>query len=284
MVQYTTTPGYTYIESNNKISNNSTIRFTTHPPRPKQIYSYEATEISPMDLLTDLEDMDSQDGSCPRKRKRLTHLSPEERMLRRKLKNRVAAQSARDRKKERMVELEAAVLQLEEDNNKLQTENFSLVQINSNLFEENKALRERLGLPENENLHDKPCIKSTTTSNSGTNLSQELKFESAAFLAAPLQKELALFLLQIVILQLFMKNWKKLTLLILHNQYCNFLLEYQKIFYAPMMYSQNVLSLPMRKWWGAHQQNWNPAKIQPSVTTCIINQSQIMSKMRPLLL
>jgi len=59
MVQYTTTPGYTYIESNNKISNNSTIRFTTHPPRPKQIYSYEATEISPMDLLTDLEDMDS---------------------------------------------------------------------------------------------------------------------------------------------------------------------------------------------------------------------------------
>ncbi|NWX00602.1 XBP1 protein, partial [Caloenas nicobarica] len=81
-----------------------------------------------------------------RKRQRLTHLSPEEKALRRKLKNRVAAQSARDRKKARMTELEQQVVALEEENQKLLLENQLLRERTCNLALENQELRCRLGL------------------------------------------------------------------------------------------------------------------------------------------
>ncbi|XP_040432578.1 X-box-binding protein 1 isoform X1 [Cygnus olor] len=81
-----------------------------------------------------------------RKRQRLTHLSPEEKALRRKLKNRVAAQSARDRKKARMTELEQQVVELEEENQKLLLENQLLREKTCSLSLENQELRCRLGL------------------------------------------------------------------------------------------------------------------------------------------
>ncbi|XP_068018051.1 X-box-binding protein 1 isoform X2 [Melanerpes formicivorus] len=81
-----------------------------------------------------------------RKRQRLTHLSPEEKALRRKLKNRVAAQSARDRKKARMTKLEQQVVELEEENQKLLLENQFLRERTCNLTLENQELRCRLGL------------------------------------------------------------------------------------------------------------------------------------------
>ncbi|KAL3243765.1 hypothetical protein MRX96_019715 [Rhipicephalus microplus] len=70
-----------------------------------------------------------------RKRQRLDHLTREEKIMRRKLKNRVAAQSARDRKKARMDELEEQRTALIEENRLLrkrleecQRENQQLVQ------------------------------------------------------------------------------------------------------------------------------------------------------------
>ncbi|XP_038228972.1 LOW QUALITY PROTEIN: X-box-binding protein 1 [Dermochelys coriacea] len=81
-----------------------------------------------------------------RKRQRLTHLSPEEKALRRKLKNRVAAQSARDRKKARMSELEQQVLELEQENQNLLLENQLLREKTQGLAVQNRELRCRLGL------------------------------------------------------------------------------------------------------------------------------------------
>ncbi|XP_026541314.1 LOW QUALITY PROTEIN: X-box-binding protein 1 [Notechis scutatus] len=83
----------------------------------------------------------------PRKRQRLAHLSPEEKALRRKLKNRVAAQSARDRKKARMGELERQAVELEAENQKLVAENRRLQERAHSLARENHDLRLRLGLP-----------------------------------------------------------------------------------------------------------------------------------------
>ncbi|VDO63801.1 unnamed protein product, partial [Onchocerca flexuosa] len=58
-----------------------------------------------------------------RKRECLNHLTAEEKQNRRKLKNRVAAQTARDRKKYRATKLEEAVRTLVLENRKLREEN-----------------------------------------------------------------------------------------------------------------------------------------------------------------
>lgn len=62
----------------------------------------------------------------------------------RKLKNRVAAQTARDRKKQRMTELEEMIIVLESKNKQLQAENDELRRSAQTLVDENKDLRHRL--------------------------------------------------------------------------------------------------------------------------------------------
>jgi len=96
--------------------------------------------------IIDCDSYETFDDGTPRKRRRLTNLTPEERMMRRKLKNRVAAQTARDRKKARMDQLEESLAELAAENKRLQSQNDSLAAQKKNLAQENERLRERLGV------------------------------------------------------------------------------------------------------------------------------------------
>merc|ERR1711881_347819 len=73
-----------------------------------------------------------------RKRANLDHLTPEEKMMRRKLKNRVAAQNAPDKKRVKMDEMEIKMKELEVEHARIKSENASLKALNARLMEENK--------------------------------------------------------------------------------------------------------------------------------------------------
>ncbi|CAH1802090.1 unnamed protein product [Owenia fusiformis] len=119
-----------------------TILVTTMPGKKTQA-SLASLNLSPTQfsqaesLLHDME---------PKKRRRLTHLTPDEKIMRRKLKNRVAAQTARDRKKVRMDTLEQQLSDMETLNKQLVNENNRLKTQTSHLKLENAQLRERLGM------------------------------------------------------------------------------------------------------------------------------------------
>lgn len=99
-----------------------------------------------------------------KRRQRLTHLTVEEKINRRKLKNRMAAQSARDRKKLRMEELEQELVQVKAQNEKLKSENTLLKENTKTLLEENRKLlkykadtllqQKEFKSPENDQIND----------------------------------------------------------------------------------------------------------------------------------
>jgi len=127
-----------------------TIVIRTLSPQQNQMLKRPAPAHTPVPQNFQLQNVKVEtldEGAPPRKRERLTNLSPEERMLRRKLKNRVAAQTARDRKKEKMDHLEESLARLEEENKRLQQQNQTLQSQKSTLAQENERLRERLGVP-----------------------------------------------------------------------------------------------------------------------------------------
>ncbi|XP_050326497.1 uncharacterized protein LOC126756996 [Bactrocera neohumeralis] len=83
-----------------------------------------------------------EDGaSAPRgKKRRLDHLTWEEKIQRKKLKNRVAAQTSRDRKKARMEDMEHEIDELTQKTEILQNKCESLQAINESLLEKNRKL------------------------------------------------------------------------------------------------------------------------------------------------
>merc|ERR1719403_446002 len=113
-----------------------------------------APPLSPEFDIKEIKEEEDEDEFTPvRKRANLDHLSPEERLMRRKLKNRVAAQNARDKKKAQCEEMEKMINKMKEEQQKLLEENSRLQEFNSklqldnaSLQEENTELKQRLGI------------------------------------------------------------------------------------------------------------------------------------------
>ena len=102
-----------------------------------------------------------------------------------KLKNREAAQLARDRKKQRMWELEEAIAKLESENLKLKSENLNLRKQTVSLSQENNRLKNGVkGIKDKVDI----TIPSSKKSEAVVVKDEPGSIESAA-LAVPLQKE-----------------------------------------------------------------------------------------------
>jgi len=104
---------------------------------------YPATTATPPSSVKSESEVESEEAAVldeqpARKRANLDHLTPEEKLMRRKLKNRVAAQNARDKKRVKMDEMEAKMKELEEINARLLNENDSLRALNERLMMDEK--------------------------------------------------------------------------------------------------------------------------------------------------
>lgn len=185
------------------------------------------------------------DGEGPRKRRRLTHLSQEEKLLRRKLKNRVAAQTARDRKKNFMMELEQKVAELERENRKLQQENHILKSESGTLLKENEELKGRL----NEFGHESVKTEMGTGSAASAGLQQQGQIPPVSYwTASMLTLSLSLILLSASSRS---SNRPKSPTKIQSTR-----LRYHPYLDLP----EATLTQRKHIWWGPHQQSWNPSK------------------------
>lgn len=162
--------------------------------------------------------------------------------MRRKLKNRVAAQTARDRKKAKMDTMEMTLAELQAQNKRLMEENNTLRQQSTKLVQENNQLKERLGQKAD-----------------GVPIKKELESESAA-LGVSLQKE--------QIQALFQSTTRYvaflLTLSLMTSSSCWTA--------SPSKTEESYPAMPLDlskkrppqeppkvQWWGPHQQNWTPS-------------------------
>ncbi|XP_043282035.1 X-box-binding protein 1 [Venturia canescens] len=138
------TPGG--LETGDGLTSTPTIKFTTSLLAAQRINNMEDRKSMIKHQPEDNMSLDEEEIIKPElwlrgKKRRLDHLTWEEKLQRKKLKNRVAAQTSRDRKKAKLDELEDTVKALRESNERLTQECSLLRAQNESLRTESERLR-----------------------------------------------------------------------------------------------------------------------------------------------
>jgi len=211
-----------------------------------------------------------ENGQPGRKRQRLDHLTVEEKMMRRKLKNRVAAQSARDRKKVQMDQLEDEVAILKSEMASLRAENARL-QVENSVFQEEsfqfKAKLQKIEELQQENVRlrqqlkeqEERVQKSSVVNHSNDGDQKSIEYASLISVSQQKRQDSTVAARWMM---LFI-GWTMLNLMKSSTSYKNLKKSsLQKVFQLiPLeMWRKIQKPNPQMKWWGPQQSSWNPSK------------------------
>lgn len=201
-----------------------------------------------------------EESSCSQKKGRkrsLDHLSYEEKLQRKKLKNREAAQTSRDRKKARMDELERVVKFLEKNNKDLRSEVSSLKVEKEEMRKENERLKEELQqarcAKEDDRLKEESrCARCALESTPGSAVSTVYPLPQGR--SSHLVHRIPLLAHLVFLSSISILFW--ITMRVIHLRLKNF---YET---SPShRWLQRISNFPSMKWWGSHQHSWNPASL-----------------------
>ncbi|XP_047528156.1 X-box-binding protein 1 isoform X2 [Vanessa atalanta] len=185
----------------------------------------------------------------PSRKRRLDHLTWEEKMQRKKLKNRVAAQTSRDRKKAKMDEMESRIKECMDMNERLVSE-----------VENLKALNERL-LSENATLRSETAARTVAgTPRPAESQPQQKEGHPTAIRAARLLLAMCLLSQTSSPISTLKSTSTHFTSLPTHFSKNLIQALQQRLKISKLGTVESALK--EIKWWGPQQSNWNPVKVE----------------------
>lgn len=219
-----------------------------------------------------------QDGWSKGKKRRLDHLTWEEKLQRKKLKNRVAAQTSRDRKKAKLDELEDTVRSLKESNDILTEECSLLRSQNEALIAETIKLRKECEINKNKidnnycnKCHDNVECNATSLGSAVSSINPLPKggaiqtTSSMTPNAKLLIKIMILYFLSTKSLKVY-KDQISMNSMNLPKIFCEKLPPKLKQILINLMNRPQLQKIPLKnltiqkEWWGRHQKMWTPVE------------------------